>query len=141
MTAHCHHLFLFKHKVDKTHKKTTTKKNQEKGGSLPSHSYFALSLLALVSTFLLLHFHFKCFFLASYFFQAEENKKTQKKNHKKEKICREGRELTFKLLFCPLTFGSCFCSPNFALSFQALSLGIFFFSSGRKKRKTPEKKP
>jgi hypothetical protein len=84
-TTHCHCLFFLKHREDKIHKKTI-KKNQEKGGSLPSHSYFALSLLALVSTFLLLHFHFKCFFLASYFFQAEENKKTQKKNHKKEKI-------------------------------------------------------
>jgi hypothetical protein len=42
--AHCCRFLLPKHKEDKTHKKTT-KKNQEKGGSLPSNFQCALSFL------------------------------------------------------------------------------------------------
>jgi preprotein translocase subunit YajC len=76
------------------------------------------------------------FFFGIFFFQAEK-KPQRKKNHKKEKICKEGRELTFKLLLCPLTFGSCFCLFVFAFLFQVLSPGIFFFLS---KRKEKEKK-
>jgi hypothetical protein len=45
---------------------------QKKGGSLPSSSCFALSLLALVSAFSLLHFYFKNFFLVSSFSQAKK---------------------------------------------------------------------
>jgi hypothetical protein len=40
------------------------------------------------------------------------------KHAKKQK---EGRELTFKLAFCPLTFGSQFCLP-----FRVLALGCHF---------------
>jgi hypothetical protein len=78
----------------------------------------------------LLHFRFKHFLLASSSSQVEEKKKnTKKKNHSEENKCREGKELTFKLLFYPFIFGSYFCPPVFALSFQALSLNIFFFSN------------
>jgi hypothetical protein len=180
MTAHCRRLLLLKHREDKTHK-NTTKRIQEKGRSLPSSSRFALSLLTPASTFLLLHFRFKCFLLASSSFQTHKKQNTQKnqkkggslpfhfwlpflpfcffisvsstflwhlllleqkikkthkdkKNHEEEKICREGRELTFKLLLCPLIFGSYFYPLIFALSFQMISPNIFFFSNRRKKK-------
>jgi hypothetical protein len=55
----------------------------------------------------------------------------RKKNHREEKKCKEGRELSFKLSFCPFTS---------ALLFQTLSPDIFFFSSRRKEKKTPTKK-
>jgi hypothetical protein len=64
--------------------------------------------------------------------------KTHKKATKKKPKRR--RELTFKLLLYPITFGSCFCPPAFALSFQVLSLGIFFFSRGKKKHTHTKKK-
>jgi hypothetical protein len=61
-------------------KKTTEKKKmQKKGRSLPSNSYFALSLLALVFAFSLLHFYFKRFLLVSSFSQAKK-KQCRKKN-------------------------------------------------------------
>jgi hypothetical protein len=59
-------------------------------------------------------------------------KHKEKKNHRKEKIHREGRELTFKLLLGPLTFGSRFYPIVFAFPFIVFSLGIFFFSIKRK---------
>jgi hypothetical protein len=77
MTTHCHRLFLFKQKKDKTHKKTT-KRKQEKGRNLPSSSRFALSLLAFAFALLLLHFCFKCFFLA-FFFSSRRKKNTKGK--------------------------------------------------------------
>jgi hypothetical protein len=43
--------------------------------------------LAFTSAFSLLHFCFKCFFLASSYFQAEEKK------HKEKKKCRKGGNL------------------------------------------------
>ncbi len=62
---------------------------QKKGGSLPSNSCFALSLLALVSTFSLLHFYFKRFLLISSFSQAKKKKKkSKKKTHREEKKCK-----------------------------------------------------
>jgi hypothetical protein len=54
--------------------------------------------------------------MASSSFQVEE----KKKNHKEEKKCKEGKELSFKLPCCPLTS---------ALLFQTLFPSIFFFSS------------
>jgi hypothetical protein len=63
-----------------------------------------------------------------FFFFFSNTKKQQKKKPK------EGRKLTFKLPFCPLTFGSHFCLPVFALPFQVFSLGIFFLSSKKKKK-------
>jgi hypothetical protein len=67
-------------------------------------------------------------------------KQKKKKNHKEEKICREGREFTFKFLFCLLTFVFHFCPPAFALPFQAFSPSIFFFSNKRKEKKRHRKK-
>jgi hypothetical protein len=58
---------------------------QRKGGSLPSSSCFALSLLALISAFSFLHFYFKRFFLVFSFSQA---KKKKKKTHREEKKCK-----------------------------------------------------
>jgi hypothetical protein len=77
MMTHCCHLLLLKHRKDKTHNKTT-KENQEKGRSLPSSSRSAFLLLAPASTFLLLHFRFKRFLLASSFSQTKEKKNTKK---------------------------------------------------------------
>jgi len=70
--------------------------------------------------------------------QTQRRKKTQKKNNKKnqEKKPRKGKELTFKLLLYLFTFGSRFWPLVFALPFQVLYLGIFFFSNKRKKKHT-----
>jgi len=54
---------------------------------------------------------------------------------------KEGRELTFKVPFCLLTFGSRFYLPIFTLPFHVLSLGIFFLSSSKKKKTQRKKKP
>ncbi len=72
-----------------------------------------------------------------FFFLKHKEDKTHKKTTKKKP--KEGKELTFKLPFCLLTFGSHFCLLVFALLFHVLSPGIFFFSSSKKK-KTIEKK-
>jgi hypothetical protein len=63
-------------------------------------------------------------------------KHRKNKTHKKttKKIPREGREVTFKLSLCPFIFGFRFCTPAFALPFQVLSHGIFFFSNTRGKK-------
>jgi hypothetical protein len=62
--------FLSSRREKKNHRE---KKNmQKKGGSLPSSSCFALSLLALVSAFSLLHFYFKRFLLVSFFSQGKK---------------------------------------------------------------------
>jgi len=55
---------------------------QKKERNLPSSSCFALSLLALVSAFSLLHFYFKRFLLVFSFSQA------RKKTHREEKKCK-----------------------------------------------------
>jgi hypothetical protein len=68
-----------------------------------------------------------------FFFSSR--RKEKKKNHREKKKCREGKELSFKLSLCPLTFGSCFYPPTFALLFQTFSPGIFFFSIIKKKKK------
>jgi hypothetical protein len=44
--------------------------------------------------------------------------------------------LAFALPLCLLTFNSCFCFPTFALLFQTLYFGIFFFSSRKKENKS-----
>ncbi len=54
------------------------KKNAEKGRSLPLSSLSTLSLLALASTFPLLHSCFKCFLLAFSSPQIEEKKNAKK---------------------------------------------------------------
>jgi hypothetical protein len=72
------------------------KKNQEKGRSLPSNSRF---------------YPFVSNTFSWHLFLLKQNKRKQnkgKKNHNEKKNCRERRELSFKLLLYPLTFGSCF---------------------------------
>ncbi len=98
------HLLLLKHK--KIKKNTKKKKIVEKGRNFPLSSRSTLSLLAPVYAFLLFPFCFKHFLLASSSFQVEK------------KCTEEGRELTFKLSLCPLTFSSLFCPPVFAFLFQ-----------------------
>jgi hypothetical protein len=49
------------------------------------------------------------------------SRRKEKKNHREGKKCKEGRDLTFKLSFCPFIFGSHSWCPVSALSFQALS--------------------
>jgi len=79
-------------------KKTIEKKKYaKKGGSLPSSSRFALSFLALASAL-----SFQAFSPGIFFFSNIRKKKHKKKTHRKEKICREGRELTFLLLLLHL---------------------------------------
>jgi len=85
-----------KHKEKK--KTVENKKYAKKGRSLPSSSCFTLSFWAPTFAFLLLPFRFKHFLFASSSSQIEEKKKHKgRKNHREEKKCREGRELTFLL--------------------------------------------
>jgi hypothetical protein len=86
----------------------------------------------------LLPFYFKCFLSKSSSFQAKIDK--QINNHRKEKKCKEGRELSFKLSLCPPTFGFHFYPPTFALLFQTISPSIFFFSNKRKEKETKKKR-
>jgi len=81
-------------------------------------------------------------FLGIFFFSSrrKEKKRKEKKNDKEEKKCREGKEVTFKLLLYPFIFSSYFCLLASALSFQAFSPDIFFFSNRRKKKKNTKKK-
>jgi len=124
----CRRLLLFKHKEAKTYNKTTKKTKQREGAylqalALPSHFWL-----------MLLPFRFKLFSRSIFFFSSE-----REKNYTVKKKCKEGKELTFKLLFCPLTFGFCFWPLIFGLSFQALSPWHFFFK-WKKKEKHKEKK-
>jgi hypothetical protein len=134
MKTHYRHLFILKHKEDKTHKFFFLKMKRKEGTyfqalTLPSHFWLPL-----------LPFCFKRFLLAP----SSQVKEKKKKTIEKKKNCRKGKELSFKLLFCPLTLCSCFCPLAYTLLFQTISPGIFFFSSRRKKKnkekKTIEKK-
>jgi hypothetical protein len=123
MTTH-YRRFLFKHKENKTHKKTTKKTKRREGAylqafTLPSHFWL-----------LLLPFYFKRFLLGIFFFssiylsisndfslvssssQAEEKKgKTQRKNnHREEKNAKKGESL-------PFFFQSCIWDATFFLLF------------------------
>jgi hypothetical protein len=116
-------------------KKSQRKKNmQKKGRSLPSSSCFALSLLAHISAFSLLHFYFKRFFLVSSFSQAKKKKTQKKKLIEKKKNANKGRSL-----LSSFRFALSFLAPTSALSFQALSPNIFFFSNKRKKKHNEKK--
>jgi hypothetical protein len=102
---------------------------QIKGGSLPSSSCFALSLLVLVSAFSLLHFYFKRFLLVFSFPQAKKKTTQKKKPIEKKKNANKGRNL-----LSSFRFALSFLAPTSALSFQVLSPNIFFFSNKRKKK-------
>jgi hypothetical protein len=134
MTAHCRRLFLLKHKKDKTHKKTT-KKNQEKGKSLPSNFCFALSLLAFTFTL-----PFQVFFLGIFFSSSRGKKNTKKKKTiEKKKYAEKGGSLlssscsAFSLL--ALIFAFLFLHFCFKCFFLASS-----FSQIEEKKKHKEKK-
>jgi hypothetical protein len=78
----------------KEKKNINKKKFAEKGRSLPSSSHSAFSFLAPASGLPLLHFHFKCFLLASFFSQVEEKKNTKKKKTiEKKKNAEKGGSL------------------------------------------------
>jgi len=109
-------------------RQNTQKNNKKKGGNLFSSFHSALSLLA--PTFALL---FQTLSPSTFFFSSK----------RKEKKCREGKELSFKLLLYPFTLCSCFCPLASTCLFQTLSHGIFFFLNRLKKnkeKKTIEKK-
>jgi hypothetical protein len=75
-----------KKKNTKKKKTIKKKKNAEKGGSLPSSSHFALSLLAPAFGLLFLPFRFKHFLLGIFFFSSRrKGKKTQRKKRNAEK--------------------------------------------------------
>jgi hypothetical protein len=78
-------------------------KNQKKGRSLRSSSRSTFSFLAPTSTLF-----FQTLSLSIFFFLSKRGKKQRKKNHKEEKKCKEGKEVTFKLSLCPLTSSFCF---------------------------------
>jgi len=63
--------------------------------------------------------------------RRKEKKNKGKKTIKKKKKSREGKEFTFKLSLCLVTFGSCFWLHVFVLLLQTLFLGMFFFLSKR----------
>ncbi len=71
--------FFFSNTKKIKHTRKQLRKNQKKGGSLPSSSRSAFSLLVLTSAFSFLHFRFMCFLLASSFFQIVKKKHTQRK--------------------------------------------------------------
>jgi len=113
--AHCFRFLLLKHKENKTHKKTTTKKTRRREGAylqtptLPSHFWLPL-----------LHFRFKCFFLASFSSQIKKIKiKTieQKINVEKGKSLPSRSCSTFSLLTPASTLPLLhFCFKRFLLA-------------------------
>jgi hypothetical protein len=108
---------FFKHKANKTHKKTTKKKTKRREGAY-------VQALILPSYF--------SFLLASSFFQKVKKKK--KKNVEKRGNFPSSSRFPLSLLafasafrllpsrFYLLTFGFRFCLPTFALLFQTFSL-------------------
>ncbi len=130
----CAIFFFFSNTKKTKHTKKQQKKNQEKGRNLPSSSRFALSFLAPTSTLLFQMFSL----LASFSSQTKEKKR--KKNHREEKKCREGRELSFKLPFYLFTFDSRFYLPTSTLLFQTLSWHLLVLKQ-KKKKITKKRKP
>jgi hypothetical protein len=94
-TLLCHHLllrqrkeghgvvffFFFSNTKKIKHTRKQLKKNQKKGGSLPSSSCSTFSLLVLASALPFLHFRFMCFLLASSSFQVVVKKKHKEKKN------------------------------------------------------------
>jgi hypothetical protein len=135
-------IFIFSNKTKQNKTKKTNRKKKKmqrkEGAYLLSSSRFVLTFGS--------HFWPPIFTLS---FQAIsplhvlllKNKKRKKKTKKKKtierkKIAKKGRNLlTFKLSFCPLTFGLLFLPFHF----KRFLLGIFFFSSRRKEKKNVEK--
>jgi hypothetical protein len=105
-------IFFFSNIKRTKHTRKQQKKTKKKEGAylqafaLPFHFWFMLLPSCFCTSISVLFWH-PIFF--------KHNKR--KKNHREEKKCEEGKELTFKLPFCPFTFGSRFCLPPFALPF------------------------
>jgi hypothetical protein len=77
------------------------KKNAKKGGSLPSNSYSALSLLVSAFGLMFLPFHFKHFLLGIFFFSSRrKERKTQNKIIEKKKNAKKRGKLPFFSYFC-----------------------------------------
>ncbi len=67
----------------------------------------------------------------------QEKQKNKEKNHREEKKCKEERELSFKLLLCPFTFGSRF----YPFVSNTFSWHLLLFKHKKKKKKQRKKKP
>jgi len=72
---------------------------------------------------------FQALFFSIFFFSSKKKKTQKKKPIKKKKNANKGRSL-----FSSFRFALSFLAPTSALSFQVLSLNIFFFSNKRKKK-------
>jgi hypothetical protein len=107
------------------------KKNVKKGGSFPLSSHSTLSFLAPASAFL-----FQTLSPDIFFFSNKRKEKKKKKNHR-EKKCKEGRELSFKLPLYLLTFGSHLCPPFLPFCFKHFLVASFFFQARKKNKKKP----
>jgi len=128
-TLLCHHLllrqrkeghgvvffFFFSNTKKIKHTRKQLKKNQKKGGSLPSSSRSAFSFFVLAFAFPFLHFRFMCFLLASSSFQVvKKGKHKEKKTIQKKKHVKKGRSLP--------------SSSYFALSLLTLVFAFLFYT-------------
>jgi len=130
MKTHYRHLFILKHKEDKTHKFFFKKMKRKEGTyfqalTLPSHFWLPL-----------LPFCFKRFLLAP----SSQVKEKKKKTIEKKKNVEKGR--SFPLSSC---FALSLCALVFALllipfCFKQFLLASFFFQVEERK-KTKKKKP
>ncbi len=111
-----------------TQRRINTQENKPKKNKKREGAHLQSFVLPLHFWLLLLTFLFQMLFLTFFFSIAPKKKK--------KKDCKERMELSFKLPICPLTFGSHFYPPTFALLFQTHCFRIFFFSNRRKKKKT-----
>ncbi len=154
-TLLCHHLllgqrkkghsvvffFFFSNTKKIKHTRKQLKKNQKKGGSLPSSSHFAFSLLVFASAFPFLHFRFMCFLLASSSFQVVRKKNTKKKKTiEKKKHVKKGRNLPSSSYFALSLFDSCFCFLVLHFHFKCFILTSSFYQVEGGEKKHKEKK-
>jgi len=72
---------------------------------------------------------FQALSLSIFFFSSQKKKTQKKKPIEKKKNANKGRSL-----FSSFRFALLFLAPTYALSFQALSPNIFFFSNKRRKK-------
>ncbi len=61
-----------------------------------------------------------------FLFKQKKIKENKEKNHREEKKCKEGRELSFKLPLCPVTFNSRFCLHFYPFVSNAFSWYFLF---------------
>ncbi len=129
------HLLLLKHKKRKKKKNHREEKMQTNERTylqaLTLSFHFYLSLLPSCFCFL-----FQTFFPNIFFFSS---RRKEKKTIEKKKKYKEGREFTFKLLFCLLTFDSYFCPLIFAFSIQVHSPWHLLLFKQKEKKNTKKK--